>query len=217
MLKTISSPFLRGLAVIIPIVLTIALIAWVFIWVDSLMKPFIATSLWIPGLGILTLSVISLLIGAAALWPRTRSLVDRAESSMQVIPGIKLIYCPIKEFADGLFGENRCFDKPVLVTLGGGLEAQVIGFVTRDDLAAFGIRDKVAVYFPQSYNFGGNLLILPRERLTALDAESSAVMSFIISGGVAGIDACASSALTSRTAQVRALRNARSSRVRLAG
>jgi uncharacterized membrane protein len=45
----------------------------------------------------------------------------------------------------------------------------------------------VAVYFPQSYNVAGNLLIFPREHVTRLDAESSAVMAFVVSGGVTGL------------------------------
>jgi uncharacterized membrane protein len=44
--------------------------------------------------------------------------------------------------------------------------------------------EKVAVYLPQSYNIGGNLLILPRSRLTPIEADSASVMTFIVSGGV---------------------------------
>jgi uncharacterized membrane protein len=59
-----------------------------------------------------------------------------------------------------------------------------MGFVTCDDLAVFGILDKVAVYLPQSYNIGGNLFILPTSRVTPIEADSASVMSFIVSGGV---------------------------------
>jgi uncharacterized membrane protein len=48
----------------------------------------------------------------------------------------------------------------------------------------FGLEEEVAVYLPQSYNIGGNLLILPRSRVTVLDADSTSVMAFIVSGGV---------------------------------
>ena len=44
----------------------------------------------------------------------------------------------------------------------------------------------MAVYFPQSYNFAGNLLVFPKDQVQALDAESSEVMAFIVSGGVSG-------------------------------
>jgi len=47
----------------------------------------------------------------------------------------------------------------------------------------------VAVYLPQSYNFAGNLIIVPRDQVTRLKAESGQVMAFIVSGGVTGHDA----------------------------
>ena len=47
-----------------------------------------------------------------------------------------------------------------------------------------GMREHVAVYLPQSYNFAGSLLIFPTTAVTPLDAESADVMAFIVSGGV---------------------------------
>ena len=42
----------------------------------------------------------------------------------------------------------------------------------------------VAVYFPQSYNFAGQVLIVSDGQVERLDAASSDVMAFIVSGGV---------------------------------
>jgi hypothetical protein len=44
----------------------------------------------------------------------------------------------------------------------------------------------VAVYFPQSYNFAGNLLIVPRDQVEPLELNSVDMMTFIVSGGVSG-------------------------------
>ena len=70
-----------------------------------------------------------------------------------------------------------------------GSDLQVIGFVTEESLDAYGLMDSVAVYLPQSYNFAGNLIIVPRDQVTRLKAESGQVMAFIVSGGVTGHDA----------------------------
>jgi len=72
------------------------------------------------------------------------------------------------------------------VTLNPEGSAKAIGFVTRKDLSMFGLMDHVAVYFPQSYNFAGHLLVFPREQVKPLGMESSDVMTFIVSGGVSG-------------------------------
>jgi uncharacterized membrane protein len=44
----------------------------------------------------------------------------------------------------------------------------------------------VAVYFPQSYNFAGSVLIFLSDQVTPLDVDSSDAMAFIVSGGVSG-------------------------------
>ena len=74
----------------------------------------------------------------------------------------------------------------MLVELDPSSRASVMGFITRDDLTAFGLADEVAVYLPQSYNFAGNMLLVPRSKLRQVKADSSEVMAFIVSGGITG-------------------------------
>ena len=47
---------------------------------------------------------------------------------------------------------------------------------------------KVAVYFPHSFAWSGNLLIVPSENVVALDARPADVMKFAVSGGVSQVD-----------------------------
>jgi uncharacterized membrane protein len=49
------------------------------------------------------------------------------------------------------------------------------------------LTEHVAVYFPQSYNFAGNVLIVPRDQVTPLAVSSTDLMTFIVSGGVSGL------------------------------
>jgi len=44
----------------------------------------------------------------------------------------------------------------------------------------------VAVYFPQAYNFAGQLVIVPRAAVTPVAVDASDAMAFIVSGGVTG-------------------------------
>ena len=44
----------------------------------------------------------------------------------------------------------------------------------------------MAVYFPQSYNFAGQVVIVPRAAVTAIAVDASDAMAFIVSGGVTG-------------------------------
>ena len=63
----------------------------------------------------------------------------------------------------------------------------MVGFVTQESLGRLGLPGYAAVYFPQSYNFAGNLVVFPSSLLEPLDAASADVMAFIVSGGVTGV------------------------------
>ena len=81
----------------------------------------------------------------------------------------------------------RGTDKPVLVRLTGESEARLVGFVTQESLDRLGLPGYASVYFPQSYNFAGNLVVFPSSQLEPLDAASADVMAFIVSGGVTDV------------------------------
>jgi uncharacterized membrane protein len=95
-----------------------------------------------------------------------------------------MIYTSVKDLIGAFVGDKKSFDKPVLVTISPSSNIQVIGFITRESLENIGFSDKVGVYLPQSYNFAGNLLVVPREQVTPLDVDSGDIMAFIVSGGV---------------------------------
>ena len=81
-------------------------------------------------------------------------------------------------------GERKRFDKPVVVELIPGSGVMAIGFMTRESLEQFDLQNEVAIYFPQSYNFAGNLILYPKTSVRPLNAESAKVMAFVVSGGV---------------------------------
>ena len=61
---------------------------------------------------------------------------------------------------------------------------RVFGFLTRDDFEEPHLAGMVAVYLPQSYNFAGNLVVVPRERVQRLDVAGSEFLAFVVSGGI---------------------------------
>ena len=183
----LSGPFGRGVAIVLPVVATCALLAWVFVRIDGLLPSEDLFGRRIPGLGIAIVLALALLVGLLTAREPARAVVGRIEGFLLRIPVFKLVYSAFRDFANALFVKKR-FDKPVLVRIGAGVDAQVIGFVTRQNLDSLGIQDRVAVYLPLAYNLGGNMVLVPRDRLTPLDADSSLVMSFVLTGGVANAE-----------------------------
>jgi uncharacterized membrane protein len=188
-MKRIVRYFFRGLLVFVPAGLTILVVAYVVTSLDSLFGNLLKVK-DIPGLGLGiglagTLIIITL-IGFLASNFIGSSLVRLVDRIFKRLPLVKILYSSIKDLSAAFFGEAKKFDKPVLVSLGPDSYAKFIGFITRESLETFGLKDHVAVYFLQSYNFAGNVLIFPKQAVKPLDIPSSDAMTFIVSGGVAG-------------------------------
>lgn len=186
-MKRLMRYFVRGLLVFVPAALTVAALAWTFSKLDVLFRGLFRIEQ--PGLGFVlgvaaTLGLITL-IGFLASNVLGRWLFGLVDGLFARLPLVKLLYGSVKDFIEAFAGEKRSFDKPVVVELMPGGPA-AIGFVTQSDLASLGLDGQVAVYFPQSYNFAGSMLIVPAERVRPLRVDSSAAMTFIVSGGVAG-------------------------------
>ena len=193
-MKQLLRYFLRGCLVLAPLALTLY-IAWlVFSTIDQLLP------IGIPGLGfVLTVGLITL-VGFLTSNVVGKAVLDQTESFFTKVPLVKLLYTSIRDLINAFVGDKKRFDTPVAVELIAGSNARALGFVTRESLhyldahggaavreQSASLRDHVAVYFPQSYNFAGNLLIVPRKQVIKLDLASADVMAFIVSGGVSGL------------------------------
>jgi uncharacterized membrane protein len=114
-------------------------------------------------------------------------MVAIVDQTVGRLPFVRLLYTSTKDLLNAFVGEKRRFDKPVLVKLTDNSEARLVGFVTQESLDRLGLPGYSSVYFPQSYNFAGNLVVFPSSQLQPLDAASADVMAFIVSGGVTGV------------------------------
>jgi uncharacterized membrane protein len=177
-IKRLARYFLRGLLVTAPLGLTIYIVWQVLSAIDRILP------IPIPGLGLLATVALITLIGLLTSNVVGKTLLDLTESLLQRLPLVKLVYTSIKDLVSAFVGDKRRFDAPVAVNLSGA--ARMLGFVTRDGLGRIGMGDYVAVYFPQSYNFAGYLMLVPRTQVEPLDLPSTEVMTFIVSGGISG-------------------------------
>ncbi|MCC9136726.1 DUF502 domain-containing protein [Pontibacter silvestris] len=170
--------FLNGLLIIAPFTLTVWIVVAVIDWLDSLFD------LGIPGLGILLMVLLLTVVGWIGSSFFVRPFITIAERVLHKVPLVSIIYSSIKDLFDAFMGDNQKFNKPVMVKMGEDSENHKLGFVTQDVLLSINLEDKVAVYFPHSYNFSGELFLVPKKNVTYLDLPSSEVMKFIVSGGV---------------------------------
>lgn len=187
--------FFQGLLILLPAVITIYLVYAIFTALNNTLfsalsslfqqlfpqlESGVATTL----LAIASTLVMITLIGALASNFLGRFILGKFEQLMKRIPLVKLLYNALRDLFQAFLGEDKRFEKPVLVTLGENSEVRVAGFITSEDLSHWGLEQDVAVYLPQSYNFAGNLVIVPASRVTPLERPAGEVTTFIVSGGV---------------------------------
>jgi len=175
-MNCIVKNFLRGLVIVVPIALTIYLIYIAFIKIDRLLN------LPTPGVGLLLIVVTIVLIGALASNFFMRKFLQLTDAVFTRAPLVRLIYSSIRDLLEAFVGDKKRFDQPVSVQLTD--EVRTLGFVTQEDLSFLDLGGHVAVYLPFSYSMAGGVIVVPRARVQALTIASSALMAFVVSGGV---------------------------------
>ncbi|REJ82975.1 MAG: DUF502 domain-containing protein [Bacteroidetes bacterium] len=193
-MKKLLNYFLQGLLFVVPVTVTFYVLLKTILWVDSLLPFQIPMKipgfpqLEIPGLGLLTIFIFIAAVGYIGGKYIRNPLFSYIDQLVERAPLVKLIYGSVKDLVEAFVGEKRRFNRPVLVSLGHNAELNRIGFVTQEDLTELGLeKNLVAVYFPFSYSFAGELIVVPREKVKPIDASGTDMMKFIISGGVTEI------------------------------
>jgi uncharacterized membrane protein len=185
-IKQLVGFFLQGLLYAAPLGLTIYFIYKGFIFIDEILKPYLKQHFHVtfPGLGMVIIVVSIILIGIVGQSVVAQPFKMLVERLIKRTPVLNIIYSFLRDFMEAFVGKEKKFNQPVLVKLGQNPDVERLGFITQTDLTDLGLKDKVAVYLPWSYNFSGELYIVPATSITLVDLPAGEVMKFIISGGV---------------------------------
>lgn len=173
--------FARGLVLLVPLAVTIWVCWLVFTRVDGWL------GLPVPGAGFVATLLLITLVGFLGSSLLTRSAVSMLEGLLSRLPFVRLLYGSTKDLLNAFVGEKRRFDKPVLMTFSPDSPLRMVGFVTQESLNHLGLPSFVSVYCPHSYNFSGQLYVVPSSQVTPLDVASADAMAFVVSGGVSGL------------------------------
>ena len=181
--------FLQGLLYIAPLGITVFILYALFGFIDGILRSSIQSlfGVDIPGLGLVIIVVLITLLGFVGQTVIAQPVKRYLNQIIQQTPFLQTIYTTIKDFVGAFLGKDKKFVHPVLVKLSRAYELERIGFLTQTDLSELKLKDKVAVYFPQSYSFSGDLFIVPSENVTPLDISPGDAMKFAVTGGVARV------------------------------
>ncbi len=192
--KKLLQYFLQGLLILAPIFITFYAFYWVVSSIDGLLPIFTFTDdrgtvhVQNYGLGFIVIIVVTMLLGYVSSFFITNRIVIFFDKLMQKMPGIKHIYSTSRDFLEAFAGDKKKFTHNVLANVDDN-DVWRVGFITRDDMTEFGLKDYVAVYIPMAYSVAGNVYIIPKSRVKEITFISSAqTMKFAVSGGVTHID-----------------------------
>ena len=186
--------FIKGLLVVIPLGAAFYLVYWAVSSIDNALNlsdifwPGSKTGkpLYIPGLGILNVLVIIFIAGILVTNVITDPIKRWFYRWLNRLPLFKFLYSSIKDLTEAFVGEEKKFNEPVIVEINEfGLKK--IGFLVQKDLSALNLPGEVAVYFPYSYSFAGQVIIISADKVKAIDKSAADMMKFVISGGVSGL------------------------------
>ncbi|QEC79354.1 DUF502 domain-containing protein [Mucilaginibacter ginsenosidivorax] len=185
--------FAKGLLVVVPIGAAIFLMYWGVSTIDKalnlsdLLVDKTGKHLYIPGLGILNVIVVIMIAGILVTNVITDPIKRWFKRWFNRLPIFAFLYSSIKDLTEAFVGEEKKFNEPVLVEVNEfGLKK--IGFLVQKDLAVLGLPGEVAVYFPYSYSFAGQVIIIDAGKVKPIDKSAADMMKFVISGGVSGLD-----------------------------
>ena len=190
-MRRLWNTFLKGLAAVLPVVLTLYLVWWLGMkaedllggWLRALLPP----ELYWPGLGLVVSFLLVLLAGVLVDAYIVRRFIRFGETMLARIPIVKTIFGALKDFARFLPAgdKRRDLKRVVLWQFGSG---RLIGFVTEENINprmfVEPVTDVVAVYFPMSYQIGGYTLYLPKHELVETQLSVEEAMRLVLIGGV---------------------------------
>jgi len=182
-MRTLGRSFVKGLLITVPLIGTVWIIYAVVALVDSQL------GLEYPGAGLAITIAFIWLVGLLASNVLGKKVLEVVEKGIVRVPIVKLVYSSIKDLMGAFVGDKKSFDEPVMVEVVPDSGVRLLGFVTCRHFDDPKLRGHVAVYLPQSYNFAGNLVVVPRERVQPVDADGAQFLAFIVSGGVAEMSA----------------------------
>lgn len=180
--------FIAGFFVTVPLIISVAAFIWIFTVVDGFTGPLYTR--WIgrdvPGLGIVTVVLLVLLVGALATNVIGRRVLQRAESYLLRVPVFRTIYAPVKQLVVAFSPDNEYgFKRVVLVEH--PQRGFVLGFLTKEFTLdrGQGTEALLAVYVPTNHLYLGDVLICRRDLATYPDITVEEGIRIFLTGGMA--------------------------------
>jgi uncharacterized membrane protein len=191
MMSWLRRRFVTGFFVLVPIVISIVALIWVFGVVDGFTAPlferyFRDHGSAVPrGLGIVTTAVLILLVGVVATNVLGKRVLQRAEGYLLRVPVFRTIYAPVKQLVLAFSPDNEYgFKRVVMIRRESG--GYILGFLTKEfSIQSAGQTESlIAVYVPTNHLYLGDVVICRRDSAFFPDLSVEEGIRVFLTGGM---------------------------------
>lgn len=186
-MKTIANTFFKGLFFTLPLVITFGLLYWLFATAENLLKVPLQLLLppgwYITGMGVASAALIIFCIGILVQAYLIKYVFRWFERFVENIPLVKTLYNSARDLMHFFAGDQQGqMSKVVSVSFDN--DVRMIGFVTNENAELGEHTGLLAVYFPMSYQVGGYVAYMPRERCEVLNIPVKTAMQQVLTAHV---------------------------------
>jgi uncharacterized membrane protein len=192
MMSWLRRRFVTGFFVLVPVVVSIVALIWVFGVVDGFTAPLYERYFDIyhkrevpPGLGIATTAVLILLVGVVATNVLGKRLLQRAEGYLLRVPVFRTVYAPVKQLILAFSPDNEYGFKRV-VMIRTESRGYILGFLTKEfSIQSAGHTESlIAVYVPTNHLYLGDVVICQRDNAFFPDLSVEEGIRVFLTGGM---------------------------------
>jgi uncharacterized membrane protein len=192
MMRRITQTFFKGLAVILPVVVTVYVFIWLVRTAESviriLTKQFIPEAYEFPGMNLILFLLIIFGIGVLMYTWIVRWLLEGVDRVLRAIPIFGKIYGASKDLMNMFQGDvEQQLGQCVLVEIP-NTNIRTLGFITRRDLSGLpeglAYQGHVVVYVQWSSQIGGYCFVVPEEAVTPVEMTVEEGMRWALTAGV---------------------------------
>lgn len=188
MMQRLRRTFVAGFFVIVPLVVSVVALVWLFRWADSLTSG-LAERLgfgYVPGLGILVTAAIVLAVGMLATNMLGRRVLERTEQLLLLVPLFRTIYAPVKQLISAFSPDSEVGFKR-MVFIEDPAKGFVMGFLTKEFTMDRGLGPEMmlAVYVPTNHLYLGDVVLCPLSRAVFPKMTVEEGIRVFLTGGMA--------------------------------
>ncbi|MBE9546948.1 MAG: DUF502 domain-containing protein [Proteobacteria bacterium] len=195
MKRKIKGTFLAGIAVIIPIGLTVYILIFMINLMDNLLKiiphrfqPDELLPFHIPGLGVIFTLIMIFVIGLITKSYLGNKLVGLGEWFVHRIPFVRGVYQATKQLVDTIFSDKSQSFKKVVIVEYPRKGMYVIAFVTgeaKGEVQTKTAKKCINLFVPTTPNpTSGFYIMVPEDDVIRMDMTVEEAFKLVISGGI---------------------------------